>query len=106
MKLLEQRVAVVTGAAQGIGLAIATTFAQQGVAVVLADLNIEGAQAARAHLEEQGARALALQVDVREPDQVQQMIETAISRWGSLDVLVNNAGITRDATMRKMTLEN
>jgi 3-oxoacyl-[acyl-carrier protein] reductase len=106
MRLLENRVAVVTGAAQGIGLAIATTFANHGASVVIADVNAEGAQTARVRLEQLGVKALALAVDVREPEQIRQMVETAVSQLGGLDILVNNAGITRDATMRKMTLEN
>lgn len=106
MKLLENRVAIVTGAAQGIGLAIASTFATHGASLVIADLNVEAAQDARAKLEALGAKALAIRVDVRDPVQVQQMVETAVSELGSLDVLVNNAGITRDATLRKMTLDD
>ena len=106
MKLLEKRVAVVTGAAQGIGLAIASTFAIHGASLVIADLNLEAAQDAKAKLEALGAKALAVRVDVRDPAQVQHMVETTVSELGSLDVLVNNAGITRDATLRKMTLDD
>ncbi len=106
MKLLEKRVAVVTGAAQGIGMAIASTFAIQGASLVIADLNLEAAQDAKAKLEALGAKALAVRVDVRDPAQVQHMVETTVSELGSLDVLVNNAGITRDATLRKMTLDD
>lgn len=106
MKLLEKRVAVVTGAAQGIGMAIASTFAIHGASLVIADLNLEAAQDAKAKLEALGAKALAVRVDVRDPAQVQHMVETTVSELGSLDVLVNNAGITRDATLRKMTLDD
>lgn len=106
MKLLEKRVAVVTGAAQGIGMAIASTFAIQGASLVIADLNLEAAQDAKAKLEALGAKALAVRVDVRDSAQVQHMVETTVSELGSLDVLVNNAGITRDATLRKMTLDD
>lgn len=106
MKLLEGKVAVVTGAAQGIGFNMAKTFAKEGASLVISDVSAPAAEEARASIEKIGVEALAVEADVREPEQVQAMIDAATSRLGGLDVLVNNAGITRDATMRKMTLEN
>lgn len=106
MRLLEDQVAVVTGAAQGIGFAIARTFAEQGAAVVVADVSGEAAEEAKGSIKSLGAEAMAVEADVREPEQVQAMVKAASSQFGSLDVLVNNAGITRDATMRKMKLED
>ena len=106
MRLLEDRVALVTGAAQGIGLATARTFAEQGAAVAIADVSGEAAEEAKASIKGLGAEVLTIEADVREPEQVQAMVDAASSRLGSLDVLVNNAGITRDATLRKMELED
>jgi 3-oxoacyl-[acyl-carrier protein] reductase len=106
VRLLEDQVAVVTGAAQGIGFAIARTFAEQGAAVVVADVSGEAAEEAKGSIKSLGAEAMAVEADVREPEQVQAMVKAASSQFGSLDVLVNNAGITRDATMRKMKLED
>jgi 3-oxoacyl-[acyl-carrier protein] reductase len=106
MKLLEGRVAAVTGAAQGIGLAIATTFAAHGAHVVLADLNQAGLEAARAAVEAHGVRAITRRTDVREPADMARLVDTAVAQLGALDIFVNNAGITRDATLRKMTLED
>ena len=104
MGLLEGRTAVITGGAQGIGLAIAERFAAEGGRIVIGDLDLETAETTTKNLG--GAdRAVAVRCDVTRADQVQAMLTTAVETFGSLDVMVNNAGITRDATMRKMTEE-
>ncbi|MGJ9422462.1 3-oxoacyl-ACP reductase FabG [Aeromicrobium sp. CF3.5] len=101
-QLLEGRVAVITGGAQGIGLSIARTYVEHGARVVLGDLD---AASARASASDLGGDEVAIGVrcDVTSADEVQTLIDAAISTFGSLDVFVNNAGITRDATMRTMT---
>lgn len=103
-KLLENQTAVVTGGAQGIGFAIAHIFAEHGARLVIGDINGEQAEVACKQLAAMGTQAVAVQVDVRDQQQVQQMVERAVSEFGQLDVLLNNAGVTRDATLRKMTL--
>jgi len=102
MGLLEGKVAVVTGGAQGIGLAIAKRFVEEGARVVLADLDLEAARVAAAGLGGDGV-ARAVRCDVSSHAEVKELLDAAVDAFGSLDVLVNNAGITRDATMRKMT---
>ncbi len=106
MKLLEGRAAVVTGSAQGIGLAVATVLARHGASVVVSDINAEGAQKAAADLETQGHRALAVPCDVTDEQAVGALADACRDAFGSLDVMVNNAGVTRDASMPKMTLED
>lgn len=99
--LLTGRTAVVTGAAGGIGFSIALVFHEHGASVVLADLDEAGVTAAAETL---GDRALAIGCDVTEEDSVQNLVDQA-TRWGGgLDVFVNNAGVTRDASLRKMTV--
>ncbi|GAK12450.1 SDR family oxidoreductase [Geomicrobium sp. JCM 19039] len=90
---LDQKVAVVTGAASGMGEAIAKLYAQEGASVVVADLNEEGANAVTASIKEQGGQAVAVKVNVAEQDDVNTMIATAVDTFGSIDILVNNAGI-------------
>lgn len=102
MGLLEGKTAVITGGAQGIGLAIAEAFVGEGARVVLADLQGGVAEAAAKDLG--GAEvAIGIACDVVESDDVQHALRAAVSTFGSLDIMVNNAGITRDATMRTMT---
>ena len=104
MGLLTGRTAVVTGGAQGLGLAIAERFIAEGARVVLGDLNLEATEAAAASLG--GADvAVAHQCDVTSGADVDGLVAAAVAQFGGLDVMVNNAGITRDATMRKMTEE-
>ncbi|OBI83453.1 3-oxoacyl-ACP reductase FabG [Mycobacterium asiaticum] len=104
VSLLEGQTAVVTGAAQGLGFAIAERFIAEGARVVLGDVNLEATEAAAEKLGSAEV-AVAVRCDVTQSDQVQNLIQTAIDRFGDLDIMVNNAGITRDATMRKMTEE-
>ena len=100
--LLDGRTAVVTGGAQGLGLAIARRFVDEGAQVVLGDVNLEATEAAA---REFGAAAVAVRCDVTRADEVDALVAAAVETFGGLDVMVNNAGITRDATMRKMTEE-
>ena len=102
--LLQGQTAVVTGGAQGLGLAIATRFIAQGARVVLGDLDLDATKAAAASLGGDDV-AVAVRCDVTSGDDVEALVNAAVERFGSLDIMVNNAGITRDATMRKMTEE-
>lgn len=104
MALLEGRTAVITGAAQGLGLAIAEAFVAEGANVVLGDLNEDAVVEAAKGLGV-GDRAIGMACNVVELEQVDALAQKAVEVFGSLDVMVNNAGITRDATMRKMTEE-
>ncbi|MGB5149198.1 MAG: 3-oxoacyl-ACP reductase FabG [Mycobacterium sp.] len=104
MALLDGRTAVITGGAQGIGFAIAECFVAEGARVVLGDLNPEATDAAVAALGGPSV-AKAVSCDVTDAGQVEALVGAAVDTFGSLDVMVNNAGITRDATMRKMTEE-
>ncbi|MCP9274471.1 3-oxoacyl-ACP reductase FabG [Mycolicibacterium arenosum] len=102
MALLEGKTAVVTGGAQGIGFAIAERFIAEGARVVLGDLDPEATEAAVQKLG--GADvARAVTCDVTSAADVEALVNAAVTEFGALDVMINNAGITRDATMRKMT---
>jgi acetoin reductase-like protein len=90
---LQGKVAVVTGGAQGMGRAISLRYVQEGAKVVVADINLEGAQRTAAEITEAGGQAVGAQVDVRNQEQVQQMVNTAVERFDGLDILVNNAGV-------------
>ncbi|MGV7276943.1 3-oxoacyl-ACP reductase FabG [Mycobacterium persicum] len=104
MSLLNGQTAVVTGGAQGLGLAIAERFVAEGARVVLGDVNLEATEAAAQKLGGD-AVAAAVRCDVTKADEVETLIRRAVEFFGGLDVMVNNAGITRDATMRNMTEE-
>jgi len=103
MGLLEGKTAVITGGAQGIGLAIARRFVGEGARVVLGDLDESSLDRAVKELGESAARGQ--RCDVTKADDVAALLAGALESFGSLDIMVNNAGITRDATMRKMTEE-
>lgn len=92
-KLLQQKSAIVTGAASGIGLEIARSFAREGAKVMILDLNLEAAEAAAAQLRQDGYEALSMGCDVTKEEQIQASIEKAVEAFGGLDILVNNAGL-------------
>lgn len=93
MGKLTDKVAIVTGAASGMGKAIAEMYAKEGAKVVLADYNHEGAETVAQGIVAAGGTALSLKVDVSQSEDIDKMISTAISEYGTLDILVNNAGI-------------
>ena len=95
--MADMKVAIVTGAATGIGRATAETFAREGYAVAVVDLNGAGAEHVAAELRGAGRQALAVQTDVSNRASVQAMVQRVLSEWGRADVLVNNAGIAGKA---------
>jgi 3-oxoacyl-[acyl-carrier protein] reductase len=104
--LLDGKIALITGAGGGLGKEMARTFATEGASVVIADIDVEAAEKAAAEIVAQGARAVAVGGDVRSEADVSAMVANCVREFAALDVMVNNAGITRDATMRKMSLDD
>ena len=104
MKLLEGKVALITGAARGIGKSIALAFASEGADIAFTDLNIdEGALATKAELEALGVKVLALASNAADFEASHKVVDTVKDEFGHIDILVNNAGITKDTLMLRMT---
>ena len=103
---LQGKVAVVTGAAQGIGRAIAEALARDGADVAVADLDAGRSQETVAAVEKLGRRALNIKVNVAEWNDAKAMAEQVVKEWGKIDILVNNAGITRDGLLLRMKEED
>ena len=102
---LKNKVSIITGAAQGIGLATALKFAEEGATVIVCDIKPEGVDAALAMVRARGAQAQGYAVNVTDRDALDTMVAAVKAHYGHIDVLVNNAGITKDARLQKMTLE-
>ena len=104
---LQDQVALVTGASRGIGRAIAFALAQEGAKVVVNySSSAAAAESVVAEIQQQGGEALALQADVSQTEQVDQLVEKTQEKWGKIDILVNNAGITKDNLLIRMKLED
>jgi 3-oxoacyl-[acyl-carrier protein] reductase len=103
---LENKVAIITGAANGIGLEAAKTFAKEGARVVIADYDQETGNLRAEELQSEGYDAVFFQVNVADRHSVDQLVGQSVKQYGKIDILVNNAGITRDAMLTKMSTEN
>ncbi len=103
---LQDKVALVTGAAQGIGKAIALLFAREGAKVGVADLNLAGAEETCREIMALPGEALAIGGNVAEAEDAEGMVQLVLDKFGRLDILVNNAGITRDQVLLRMKEED
>ena len=105
MKRLEGKISIITGAAQGIGLATALKFAREGSTVIICDVKQAAVDEAVKLCQAEGAVAGGFVMDVTQREMVDAVVAQVKERFGRIDVLVNNAGITQDARLQKMTLE-
>jgi len=103
---LKGKVALVTGAAQGIGQAIAVALAREGADIVVTDVNLELANQTSSGIQSLGVRSLALKMNVADLIEVEQGVGQAVAQLGKIDILVNNAGITKDALLMRMKKED
>jgi len=102
---LKDKTALITGAASGIGRSIAERYAREGARVVIADIDVDRAEAAAAALRDAGAEAMAVAMDVTDEDQVEAGVEAAVAAYGSMDVLVSNAGVQHIAAVHELELD-
>lgn len=103
---LAGKVALVTGAAQGIGKAIVLLLARNGADIVVSDINLEKAEETANEVQVIGRKAMAIKVNVADLEDVERMVQTIIEKFGRIDILINNAGITRDKLILRMTEED
>lgn len=103
---LANKVAIITGAANGIGLAAVQRFTEEGAKVVIADFDETGGIAAQESLRAQGAEVTFIQVNVADKESVKNLVQQTIETYSKIDILVNNAGITRDAMLTKLSEED
>jgi len=103
---LKGRVAIVTGAARGIGKSIAIKLALAGANVVIADVEEEIAKSTAREISQKGSEALPVRVDVSSLSSVEEMVKKTLDKFGRIDILVNNAGVTRDALVMRMKEED
>jgi len=99
---LKDKIALVTGGAQGIGKTVGEELARQGAHVILGDVNLEGAQASAAEIKDNGGSASAVELNVTDADGVQKTFDSISKEFKLIDILVNNAGITRDGLVMRM----
>lgn len=104
--LLENKVAVVTGAGSGFGKATSLLFAQEGASVVVVDINAEAAKATVSEIEAAGGRAVAVGADVSDPGAVKSFIDKAVNTYGQLDILFNNAGVFVPGNVEETSIED
>ncbi len=102
---IQNKVAIITGAANGIGSAAVQRFAEEGAKVVLADFDQSAGKSLEKEMREKGYNAVFIQVDVANRESVDAMVEQTLEQFGEIHILINNAGITRDAMLTKMTAE-
>ena len=102
---LKDKTAIITGAACGLGKETAITFSREGAKVVVADINDEAGEKTVNEIVESGGKALYQNVNVSVPAEVDQMIENTLNEFGKIHILINNAGIVKDARLVKMSLE-
>lgn len=98
--------AIITGGGRGIGKAIAESLAMSGVNIVIADINIDVAQEASSEMKRLGVKSIALKADVSNSSNVSSLFENSVKEFGKIEILVNNAGITRDGLLLKMKEED
>ena len=106
MERLKNRIAIVTGAGQGIGRTLALGLAREGAKVVVADINGENAASVKSEVEASGGTALAASTDVSNEDSVQTMVDESLRKFGKLDILINNAGIFPVSSVEEMKEED
>lgn len=102
---LENKVAIITGGASGLGLAAAKRFGEEGAKIVIADFNKKEGQSSILFLKDLGIEALFFEVNVADRESVQSMVDGTLKEFGKIDILVNNAGITGDARLENMSEE-
>lgn len=103
---LKDKVAIITGAANGIGLAAAKTFAREGAKVAMADFDEATGTQRAAELADEGFETAFFQVNVADRSSVDALVQNVLSQFGKIDILVNNAGITRDGMLHKLAVED
>jgi len=103
--VLEGKLAIITGGARGIGKEIAALFAKQGANIAICDVNLEEAEKTAKEIQDLGRESLAFKVDVTDQSQIQGMVDKILDKFNKIDILINNAGITKDNLLLRMSEE-